>query len=360
LRNVSPKGSPLKPRPRPPWKTQLASAQFGDIAEDLVGVTFAAAAAGSGAVAMPFVDRGVDLYLRRLLTLLTIPLQVKAVAHVEPDGAATLSTPTEDLHGASGWWVVVHLPAPHDQLYRRIYLIPVTEIRRRSKRVIDHGTESYRFTVNFAGTADDAWSQFALDVEDLPTWIAGIPGWINPITPAASTDTASALSPRDDIGTVGTAALSNLWAIQELERAGNGSIVVAQDRTRLDTVSLLIHHLPTGGFAGLHVRTAFFDETRRTHFEVKRLHFFTDPNLWVLLVLRRRDQSVQDFVLLIPSEDIPKLGFSETMTLDPLTKRFRKYQLPAADFGKTFMEIAFPSGADRVRFTSHLHLRKAS
>jgi hypothetical protein len=353
-------GIPLEPRPRPPWKTQLASAQFGDIAEDLVALTFAAAAAGSGAVALPFVDRGVDLYLRRLLTLLTIPLQVKAFAHVEPDGTATLNIPLDDLRAAYGCWVVVHLPAPHDQLFRRMYLIPVAEIRRRSQPVIDHDVESYRFTVNFAGTADDPWSQFALDVEDLPTWIAKIPGWINPIVPGPSIGAAAALSARDDIGTVGTAALSNLWAIQELERAANGSIVVAQDRTRLDTVSLLIHHLSTGWFAGLHVRTGFFDETRRTHFEIKRLHFFTDPNLWVLLVLRRRDQSVHDFALLIPSQDIPELGFSETVTLDPLTKRFRKYQLPAEDFGKTFMKIAFASRADKDLSNSRSHLRKAS
>jgi hypothetical protein len=254
----------------------------------------------------------------------------------------------------------VHLPAPHDQLCRRIYLIPVAEIRRRSQRVTDHDVVSYRITVSFAGGADDPLSQFALDVEDLPSWIGNIPGWISPIVPSSSIGAVDALSGVDDIGTVGTAALSNLWALQELERAANGSIVVAQDRTRLDTVSLLIHHLRTGRFAGLHVRTGFFDETRRTHFEVKRLHFFTDPNLWVLLVLRRRDQSVHDFALLIPSEDIPKLGFSETVTLDPLTTRFRKYQLPAEDFGKAFMERAFASGAERPRSNSPLRLRKAS
>jgi hypothetical protein len=357
---VSPKGSPLKPRPRPPWKTQLASAQFGDIAEDLVALTFAAAAAGSGAIAFPFVDRGVDLYLRRLLTLVTAPLQVKAFAHVEPDGGATLNIPIEDLRAANGYWVVVHLPAPHDQLYRRMYLIPVAEIRRRSQRVTDHDVASYRFTLNFAGTPEDPWSEFALDVNDIADWIANLPGWIGATSPAPPIGATKSLSAGDDIGTVGTAALSNLWAIQELERAAKGSIVVAQDRTRLDTVSLLIHHLGTGNFAGLHVRTGFFDESRRTHFEVKRLHFFTDPDLWVLLVLRRRDQSVHDFVLLIPSEDILKLGFSETLTLDPLTKRFRKYQLAAADFGKTFMEKAFAPRADNVDFNSRQHLKKAS
>src|SRR5690348_16649862 len=195
--------SPLKPRPRPRWKNQLACAQFGDIAEDLIGLTFAAAAAGSGAVALPFVDRGVDLYLRRLLTLLAIPLQVKAFAHVEPDGSATLNIPVEDLRAGSGWWVIVHLPAPHDQLCRRIYLIPVAEIRHRSKRVTDHDVESYRITVSFAGVSGDHLSQFALDVEDLPSWIGNIPGWINPIVPSSSIGAVDALSGGDDIGTVG-------------------------------------------------------------------------------------------------------------------------------------------------------------
>src|SRR6202022_4587392 len=109
--------------------------------------------------------------------------------HVEPDGGATLNVPIEDFRAANGCWVIVHLPAPHDQLYRRMYLIPVAEIRRRSQRVTDHYVASYRFTVNFAGTAEDPWSEFALDVEGLADWIANIPGWIDSTAPAPSIGT---------------------------------------------------------------------------------------------------------------------------------------------------------------------------
>jgi hypothetical protein len=133
----------------------------------------------------------------------------------------------------------------------------------------------------------------------------------------------------------------------ELERAGNGAIMVAEDRSRLDTVTLLAHQPATGRFAGLHVRTAIFDETRRIHFEVKRLHFFVDPNLWVLLVLMRPDRRVHDFCLLIPSKAIPELGYSATITLDPLTRRFRPYQLASAEFGQTFCKVAFNASAAR-------------
>lgn len=51
--------------------------------------------------------------------------------------------------------------------------------------------------------------------------------------------------------------------------------------------------------------------------------------------------SLGDFCLLIPSEAIPELGYSETLTLDPLTKRFNPYQLTAEDFGAALLKRIF-------------------
>ena len=336
---------PLTPRPHPSWKTDLTSAQFGRIAEDLLAVALAAAGSGSATVAWPRVDRGIDLYLRRLRTLLTVPIQVKAYRHVDPDGTITQDIAARDIGThTTGYWAMVHVPPPHDQLYRRLYLIPVEELRQRCALVNSHGVDSYRFSANFADTTQGSWSAFAVDLEELSGWIAAIPGWIKPIPPIASAATVDALTVSDDLGTVGMAGLTTVWAIGELERAANGGIVVAEDRTRLDTVTLLLHHLGSGRFAGLHLRTAIFDESRRTHFEVKRPHFFIDPGLWVLLVLLKGDLRIHDFCLLMPSADIPDLGYSESVTLDPLTKRFRKYQIPSDDFGSVFLKKAF--GAD--------------
>jgi len=332
----------LKPRPRPSWRTDLTSAQFGTIAEDLLAVALAAAASGSGTIARPLVDRGVDLYLRRLRSLRTIPIQVKAFRHVGPDGTVTMDITVGDIRdSATGYVAFVHVPPPCDQLYGRLYLVPVEELRRRCPRVNSHGVESYRFSANFAGTVQDLWSPFAADIERLSDWIAAIPRWTEPTPPIPSAKQGDAFSAVDDMGTVGIAGITTLWAMAELERAANGGIVVAQDRIRLDTVTLLVHHLGTGRFAGLHLRTAIFDDTRRTHFEVKRPHFFVDPDLWVQLVLLRPDRRMHDFGLLMPSEDIPQLGYSETLTLDPLTKRFRKYLVSRDNFGSTFLNKAF-------------------
>jgi hypothetical protein len=71
----------------------------------------------------------------------------------------------------------------------------------------------------------------------------------------------------------------------------------------------------------------------------------------VLLVLLRPDRRIHDFCLLIPSKDLPELGYSETMTLDPLTKRFLKYRVPSEEFAAAFLMKAF---AARVPQASRL------
>jgi len=74
----------LDPPHQPNWRSELTTAQFGPIAEDLLGVSLAAAGSGSATIGRPIVDRGVDLYLRRLRSLLTVPIQVKASVDDRP------------------------------------------------------------------------------------------------------------------------------------------------------------------------------------------------------------------------------------------------------------------------------------
>lgn len=129
-----------------------------------------------------------------------------------------------------------------------------------------------------------------------------------------------------------------MWAATELERAGGGSIVIAEDRVRLDTVTFLIQDLASRHMAGLHIRTGKVTPDRRIHFEVSRPPLFIDERLYVLLVLLRPDDRVYDFCLLIPSNALPDLGYSETVTLDPLTKRFEPYRVLSDEVGHVFLK----------------------
>lgn len=323
------------------------------MAEDLLGVALVAGASGTGIAARPQIDKGIDLYFRRLRTMVTFPIQIKASVLVGPDGSVTHYVPQHDLAVLSGGYVAfVHLPEPYDQLYERLFLIPDAEFRKRAELVRYHGIPCYRFEAQFAGAVDDEWAPFVVSIDQLAGWVSALPGW--PKTVPAPRLRAPHQPTRAEFHDI--AALGSLWAQAELERVALGRIMLVEDRVRLDPVTFLVHDLKTQHFAGLHVRTATFTQTRRIHFEVKQNHFFTDPDLWIVLVLVRPDRRVHDYVLLIPSADIPGLGFSETLTLDPLTKRFRKYQEVASDFGKAFMDAAF--GA--AKFGSVPLLRKAS
>src|SRR5689334_4726206 len=171
---------PLPPRPRPPWKTELLTPQVGVMAEDLLGVALMAAAGGSATIGRPQLDKGIDLYLRRLRSMVTASIQVKAVLLLSQDATVSLEIPEADLHAlGAGYVAIVHIPPPYDQLYQRLFLIPVEEFRRRCTPVVKHGVASYRFIAEFDGQVREEWSPFALGIDKLPAWIGAIPGWQN-------------------------------------------------------------------------------------------------------------------------------------------------------------------------------------
>ena len=328
--------------PHPPnWRSELTTAQFGPMAEDLLGVTLSAAGSGSATIGHPIVDRGIDLYLRRLRSLLTVPIQVKAFQHLSPDGNGNLDIPINDVgDDPHGCLAIVHVPAPYDQLYRRVFLIPVPEFRERCPRALIHGRECFSFTANFAGVAGDLWRDYLLDADRLSAWLGAIPGWTTPIPPVPHPPRPHSLV-EGDSPTMWRGDIGRLWAATELERAGGGSIVIAEDRVRLDTVTLLLQDLPSRQIAGSHIRTGKVTPGRTVHFEVQRAPFFIDRRLYVLLVLLGNDDRTDDSCLLIPSDALPGLGYSETITVEPLTKRFVPYRVRSDELGSVLLKKVF-------------------
>src|SRR5207248_3249427 len=333
--------SRLDPPHRPDWRTELTTAQFGPMAEDLLAVSIEAAGSGTATIARPIVDRGIDLYLRRLRSLLTVPIQVKAFQHLSPDGNGNLDLPVTDVSDdPAGYLAMVHVPSPYDQLYRRLFLIPFLEFRERCPRALLHDRECFSFTGNFSGGSSDLWTDNLLDVDRLPEWLATVPNWTTRIPPVPHPIRPRPIIEGDTL-TQWRGEIGRLWAATELERAGAASIVLAEDRVRLDTVTLLIHHLASNHLAGLHIRTGKITPGRTVHFEVPRPPFFIDKRLYVLLVLLQGDDLAHDFCLLIPSEALPGLGYSETITLDPLTKRFAPYRVRSDEVGAVFLKKVF-------------------
>ena len=59
------------------------------------------------------------------------------------------------------------------------------------------------------------------------------------------------------------------------------------------------------------------------------------------MLLLEDDSTPHEEMLLIPSQGLPKLGFSETITLRRLTKKFGPYRTPTADLASVLLKTAF-------------------
>ncbi len=58
-----------------------------------------------------------------------------------------------------------------------------------------------------------------------------------------------------------------------------------------------------------------------------------------MLVLLTHDDRVHEFSLLVPSTALPGLGYSETITLDALTKRFEPYRVASDRVAAAFLKM---------------------
>ncbi len=208
----------LDPPHRPDWRSALSTAQFGPIAEDLLGVSLAAAGSGAATIARPIVDRGVDLYLRRLRSLRTVPIQVKAFQSLTPDGNGRFDLPVKEvIDDPNAYLAIVHVPTPHDQLYRRLFMIPFPLFRERCPRELFHGRDYFSFSGNFSSVATDLWSDCLLDIGELPDWLASISGWTAPIPPVPHPPRSQALVEGTAL-TTWRGDIGRLWAATELSR----------------------------------------------------------------------------------------------------------------------------------------------
>src|ERR1700674_3328320 len=107
----------------------LSDAQLGSVAEDRLATALQLSAPGTVAVALPLLDLGFALYLRRIRTLRAHPVQVKARSFLEPDGEFQASVGS--LHAdPNGYVLLPYIPPPDWQLHARLWAIPIPEFSK--------------------------------------------------------------------------------------------------------------------------------------------------------------------------------------------------------------------------------------
>jgi len=324
----------------------LSDAQVGSVAEDRLATAILLDAAGTAAVAFPLLDLGFDLYPRRIRTLRAHPVQVKARSFLEPDGEFQASVGS--LHAdPNGYVLLPYVPPPEWQVQPRLWAIPIPEFLKLAQ---PHG-DGYLFSGYLDARFPQSANQFLVDADQLHRqWLDRIPGWKDPVrAPRLGPSPGMQEVPRPASRAFGK--YGELWLASQVMRTGLQSVVVAQDRLRVDCVDLLIHDLGSYVIGGLVVHTSSINARGVVQFRIRQDTFFIDPHLCVVVIPCMNDGALHRTAFLIPAADIPAVttvssdrgdpGYQGSFRLDPLAEKMRPFAVPMEKVGITVLERLF-------------------
>ena len=313
----------------------LSEAERGTVGEERLATSIRLQASGIASIASPLLDLGFDLYLRRVLTLRVHPLQVKARSFLGPDGQFEVGV--SSLHeDPQGYVVLPYIPPPDWQLSGKLWAIPIPNFVKIAQR----DGNGYIFSSYLGRAVSGPENAFLVDVDKLNTeWIARIPGWKLPIRGRELEAEAT-----EEVAMSATRALGKfgeLWLASELMRVGLNNVVIAQDRLRLDCVDMILHDLKSFATAGLILHTGTIKMVggrRIVEFRIRYKTFFTDPGLFVALLVCDRQRSLHQTAFLIPSVDVPRLikptvdhgdaGYMVRFRVDEVPATIKPYAVP--------------------------------
>ena len=338
----------------------------GHIAEELLAVTLMRGSKGKTAVARPVVDLGFDGYARRVGTLRVVPYQVKSKRSLANGMYHYGLRPGDILPDPNGAVLFTHVTLPSITLFPRLFVIPVSEFLARC-RISAHGNRI--FSTRLSGDGVDPWKEFLVHTDRLQEdWLERIHGWNDdlPALPQPFPNTGFAPAAADDRerSAVSEDVLrdrhyyrlhgrrSETLVAGLIQSVARHRLVVARDRIRLDTVSLLLHSLDTFKIAGLSVQTGFINPDAVVPFKLKQTRLFVDPQLWVVIVICEPDGGFRDPSLLIPSAAIPRLmpsvrdghglvTFVDQIPIDNIPLRYRPYVVPTRNLGEAILKRVF-------------------
>lgn len=334
----------------PPWLDSHTKLPFGAIAEDTVEISLLHTSRGRTTVARPLVDLGFDGYARRVGTLQVVPYQVKARRNLNASNVYQYRVPVASIHHDPNAAILfAYFPPPGPQPFPRLFAIPIRYFVAHCPRDHVSGNEYFTFNAGLKGIGRSAWSQFFVDFAALEQqWLDHIPGWKTRLPALArEIEAPAATSGAAENRLRGKCA--ELFVAEQVQSAAGHDVVVAEDRVRVDAVGLLLHDLKSYCVAGLAVHSGLVSPKRRMGISFGATTFFVDDRLWLVLLPSHNDGTFYDTAFLIPSAEVPRLigtttlgngkfGFRATITLDPISRRFAPFAVPARGLGRAIRE----------------------
>lgn len=320
----------------------LGEAELGAVAEDRLATAIQLQAPGIASVARPLLDLGFDLYLRRIRTLRAHPLQVKARSFLGPDGQFEVGVSSLHLDPA-GYVVLPYVPPPDWQLTGKLWAIPIPEFVRLAQRDGD----GYIFSSYFGRAVTGPENAFLVDVDKLNTqWVTRIAGWKTAVHGPELTGGSAEEVARPETRALGRSG--ELWLASQLMRTGLSNFVIAQDRLRVDCVSILLHDLRSFAMAGLVIHVSSVDARGHLQFQIRHQTFFVDGRLHVVVLVFLSDGTLHDTAFLIPSAELPSVAtrsvdrggadYHGNHRLDPLAPKLKPYAISTQQLAAAILE----------------------
>src|SRR5919201_1918826 len=324
---------------------------FGLLAEYVMAATIMRGSPGKVAVARPIVDLGFDGYIRRVGTLSIVPYQLKSRRYIRWDGVYFDRFRVGSLRPDPRAVILfTYVPPPGLSLHQRFFAIPVTEFIAHCPREKYLDQELFRFAASMSGDGRSKWEPYLVETERLQQqWLDEIRAWHDPLPPHPiprpvqihrSGEKPGGAKPTDGRADPHNHVLhgryAELFVGGRVQFAGRDQVIVAQDRSRFDTVTLLLHDLRSFRLAGLSVHTGFVDHRGYVPLNVRQQSIFIDPNMWLLLIVSQPDGSFHNTSFLIPSAAIPsvmpgthdrrgQIAFVDRIPIADIRPRYRPY-----------------------------------
>lgn len=314
----------------------LSQAQFGAVAEERLATAITVQAGGSASVGFPLLDLGFDLYLRRVRTLRVHPVQIKARSFLEADGQFAVGVKSLHLDPV-GYIAFPFIPPPGWELTTAFWAIPIPDFVKFAR---PH-QGGYVFTDYLDGRLGSPANAYLVPVDRIQThWLHRIPGWTAPVHRSAE----GLIEPAEGVPKRSARAFGKfgeLWLASQLMRECLDSVVVAQDRLRVDCVDLILHDLQSFLFRGLVVHTGTVSATKGVvEFRIRADTFFLDERLDVVCIPCQPSGELAQTSFVIPSGDLEAIattshdyGMGDYMLsfrLNPLAEKMGPYAVPTS------------------------------
>jgi hypothetical protein len=302
----------------------------GQVAEFKVWAELVRQSMGGLHVFLPLRDMGVDGVVHRLSDGAYTAVQVKGRTELTPAGQVHITVTAGSLRDDAALAVCVLVGG--EQLGRLILVVAESTFRELAARDVVDGREylTAAFELHAGGTS--RWAPFLVERERLAERFG------SPARPAAVPAEGDLLAV--DRGREGF--LGEMEVIRRLAEAENLNLF--RPFPDLETLEVVARHVETGGFLGVQVKTAGWDQDHaEERVYVRRSSFRAFATTYVcVLGWDRASGRFEDTCLLIPSVEVAGLSRLEgewlVLELQPGSahhRRLDQYRTPLASLGST-------------------------